>query len=559
MKNNYLKITEAVAAGIREKVKAFDVDTIEKVKKAKDVNGSFDVIISTDDLDRSGEIVKQDGWDFGNYKNNPIVLWGHDYFSLPIGICTYIAVEGNKTRAQGIFFPADINPLAQQVRLMYDFGMKQGVGVGCTTSVGFIPKEFDEKNNHIITKAELLEFSFVPIPANQGVGPGTTGRALTEAEARELKLDIAVLKTKGLDFSKIKTTGEQAGDSCQMDDGTLGVLSGDPLVCVPNDQDKKANMKKTNEKFTKTIDAEHDRHKTACAACTASFKEAVAEDQGDPKDPDEKKAQEAKAKKNAHVTKCVKDFKLAIDDEHDMHRSKMIEAFRSFKPTEEKSFDQSKHLKALRAQHKEYGNEVSTSLDKFEEKCKTVQGLPGETDEHTDWIVGKMEKHQGAHQKAVGKIAKALCEDAFGEGEDTEEKTIAAVAEILKPYLDEKVLAEVSEKIAQRLTGDTKKKLDEVRSHMQAARIVLRDLSGDPADELGEEGRSEGAGDGTGDGPQKNGSKPQPTSPEDPEAFKAFLQIKEIVGGIEAVAREALGQLNAGIKAYRPQPQKKVK
>jgi hypothetical protein len=200
-----LKLTEQIAADLQARIKSLDFSVIEKTLKAKDTNGSFDVIISTEDLDRAGEIVRQDGWELANYKNNPIVLWGHDYYNLPIGICTetykttYHGLPA--TGAKGIFFSDDINPLAQQVRRMYDYGVKSGSNVGCTTSVGFIPKEFDEDNQRIITRAELLEFSFVPVPANQGVGPAA-GRALTFDEARELGINVSVMSQKGLFFSE---------------------------------------------------------------------------------------------------------------------------------------------------------------------------------------------------------------------------------------------------------------------------------------------------------------------------------------------------------------------
>src|ERR1700734_3742931 len=140
-----LKLTEDVAADIRARVKAFDFETIDKASKARDANGTFDVIISTEDLDRSGEIVRQNGWEMTNYKNNPIVLWGHDYYSLPIGVCTetYLTEKNGVPAlgARGVFLSADINPFAQQVRKLYEFGIGKGEGVGCTTSVGFIPKE----------------------------------------------------------------------------------------------------------------------------------------------------------------------------------------------------------------------------------------------------------------------------------------------------------------------------------------------------------------------------------------------------------------------------------
>ena len=144
-----LKLTDEVAADIRARVKALDFGAIEKIRKAKEANGTFDVIVSTEAKDRAGEIVRQDGWDLGNYKNNPIVLWGHDYYSLPVGVCTetYLTEKNGipALGARGVFLSGDINPLAQQVRRMYEYGVKSGYNVGCTTSVGFIPKEFDEK------------------------------------------------------------------------------------------------------------------------------------------------------------------------------------------------------------------------------------------------------------------------------------------------------------------------------------------------------------------------------------------------------------------------------
>ena len=185
---NALKLTEEIAADIRARAKALDFGAIEKIKKAKDDNGTFDVIISTEDLDRAGEIVRQNGWEMANYKNNPIVLWGHDYYSLPIGVCTETyktEVHGvPATGAKGVFYPSEINPLAQQVRRMYEFGVKNNIGVGCTTSVGFIPKEFDEDNQRIITRAELLEFSFVPYPQIRGSDPHRAARSRSRKPAR---------------------------------------------------------------------------------------------------------------------------------------------------------------------------------------------------------------------------------------------------------------------------------------------------------------------------------------------------------------------------------------
>jgi hypothetical protein len=141
----FLKLNEQIAADIKARAKTLDFKALEKARKAgKDDSGTFDVIISTEHTDRSGEIVKQSGWELANFKNNPIVLWGHDYYSLPIGVCTetYLTEQDGVPAlgARGFFLSAEINPLAQQVRKLYELGIKTGHNVGCTTSVGLNQK-----------------------------------------------------------------------------------------------------------------------------------------------------------------------------------------------------------------------------------------------------------------------------------------------------------------------------------------------------------------------------------------------------------------------------------
>lgn len=220
MNETLKKFTEELKG---EMLKAFaspDIkEFVEKTKAATDT-GSFEVIISTADIDRQGESVAQDGWDLSNYLSNPVVLWGHDYWSLPIGICDEIALNGGKLVAKGRFAPAEANPFAQQVRQLYDLKIVRA------TSVGFIVKE---AQGNVITKAELLEFSFVPVPANP--------YALSLSKAQTIGLDLSMLATKGL---KLEVKAE--GDACTMEDGTEGVMQPDAdgnLVCAAKPQAKK--------------------------------------------------------------------------------------------------------------------------------------------------------------------------------------------------------------------------------------------------------------------------------------------------------------------------------
>jgi len=230
-------------------------DFIAKTKAATD-SGTFRVIISTAAPDRQGDSVDQNLWDLSNYLNNPVVLWAHDYYSLPIGVATKIEKQNvagaDVLVAEGKFAPADANPFAQQVRALYDAGIVRA------TSVGFIPNSarMDGKSDQ---GHELLEFSFVPVPANP--------QALSLSQAKELGLNLDLLKTKGIVF-EMKDQEPDEGDTCTLSDGSEGVLEENgnaELVCVPKpkvadkpeDAEKTASplSKKTRENIQNTIEA----------------------------------------------------------------------------------------------------------------------------------------------------------------------------------------------------------------------------------------------------------------------------------------------------------------
>lgn len=127
-------------------------------KKSEDGGEIFSIIASTAAIDRQGDSVDQAGWELGNFKQNPVLLWAHDYQELPIGKVVSAEVVDGKLVAEFVFAPEEANPKAQQVKNLYEGGYLNA------SSVGFIPLE---RQGHIITRAELLELSLVPVPANQ--------------------------------------------------------------------------------------------------------------------------------------------------------------------------------------------------------------------------------------------------------------------------------------------------------------------------------------------------------------------------------------------------------
>jgi hypothetical protein len=64
------------------------------------------------------------------YKANPVVLFGHDYHSLPVAKCTSIAVASGDLVATAEFAGADLSPMADQVFRLYEQGFMRAVSVG---------------------------------------------------------------------------------------------------------------------------------------------------------------------------------------------------------------------------------------------------------------------------------------------------------------------------------------------------------------------------------------------------------------------------------------------
>ena len=117
---------------------------------------------STNALDRAGDIIESDAWTKGgleNFKNNPIILFNHDY-NKPIGRATGLEVTD-----KGLDITAKISKAAGDITHL----VKDGV-LGAF-SVGFRCKESDymtETDGYKIKDAELFEVSVVSVPCNQG-------------------------------------------------------------------------------------------------------------------------------------------------------------------------------------------------------------------------------------------------------------------------------------------------------------------------------------------------------------------------------------------------------
>jgi HK97 family phage prohead protease len=115
------------------------------------------VVGSSGAIDRHGESLNPNGWSLNNFLRNPVILFGHDYKSLPIGKALKVWVEDGKLMFTIKF--AD-TPMGNEVFKLFEEEMLNAF------SVGFIPIKWDETGDFTFAEMELLELSVVTIPAN---------------------------------------------------------------------------------------------------------------------------------------------------------------------------------------------------------------------------------------------------------------------------------------------------------------------------------------------------------------------------------------------------------
>lgn len=152
-------------------------------------------IASDETLDRQGEVIPLESWDLKNYRKNPVLLVNHDYMVQNIvGKARNLKIDKNKSSGKGAmtFEPTfhGITQLSKEVEQM----VKEGVLN--TVSVGFIrrgPMADGEKDTN-----ELIEISFVPVPANPSASQLSVlmAKGIEAAEEEKIKEFIAETEEK---------------------------------------------------------------------------------------------------------------------------------------------------------------------------------------------------------------------------------------------------------------------------------------------------------------------------------------------------------------------------
>tara|TARA_Y100000310_G_scaffold329521_1_gene399551 strand:- start:738 stop:1457 length:720 start_codon:yes stop_codon:yes gene_type:complete len=147
--------------------------------------GQISAVLSTEAVDRDGDIIRVSGWDLTNFNKHPVLADGHRYDSMSqIGKWLDVKVVGKQLRGTAEYFIDKGNPAADWAYQVAEMGQ-------AAYSVGFIP---DMEKAEILDDSgwwatyefkgqELLECSHVVVPSNpEAVQRRKWARTLIQAD-----------------------------------------------------------------------------------------------------------------------------------------------------------------------------------------------------------------------------------------------------------------------------------------------------------------------------------------------------------------------------------------
>ena len=177
-----------------------------EIKILDKATGLITAVVSTEAMDRDGDIIRQAHWDLDHFKSHPILLSSHNYRGLKnqIGEWIDMKVEGSQLVGEAKYYIKEGNEEA-------DWGFNLAKKGRAAFSVGFVPdmakaKQIDSNGNlsYEFQGQELLEVSQVTVPSN--------AEALQSLKGIGLHPDMDDLVTELLDEMNTEQVRYEAGE-----------------------------------------------------------------------------------------------------------------------------------------------------------------------------------------------------------------------------------------------------------------------------------------------------------------------------------------------------------
>lgn len=223
--------TSEIAESLAKSIEWFEVKATEKDYVIKDI------VMTTNSTDRHNEVVLQEGIDLTEFKKNPVALIDHNYQLNAIAwVWQNIRQEDGKTIGDCRLVDTEAGNLVKTLHM---------AGAIKDVSIGFIAKE---REGNVITKAELIECSFVVVGSNRGAKikeifgvdyqklkdagliveeeeENEEKKEITQKDLEEIRNDIADIKTFIKTLVDGKTTPQDELDKKELVQGAVRALN----------------------------------------------------------------------------------------------------------------------------------------------------------------------------------------------------------------------------------------------------------------------------------------------------------------------------------------------
>ena len=199
-----------------------------RVRAVEGKKRTLKFVASTQGVARDRGIIDVKGWELENFQRNPVFLWAHDSWGLPIGRVVRVYVKGDDLIAEVEFAGIEQNhEFAETIFRLYKAGFLHAVSVGFDVLESRNVTDEERAAGAIWASArtELTELSAVPVPADVdavAIERGVQVGGLT-------KSDVSVMRRawRGIESWKALLEGMEGAmkrEVTQTEDGMLQAI-----------------------------------------------------------------------------------------------------------------------------------------------------------------------------------------------------------------------------------------------------------------------------------------------------------------------------------------------